>query len=941
MARYHNPKITTNKNLSLVLDAANPKSYTGVTTSVTTQVTTTVEEPYADNVSLLLNGNGDNGSTTFTDSSSYGHTVTPVDNAQISTAQSKFGGASIYLDGSGDCLSLPDDESAFNFGTGDFTIECWIYWVGGAYGIVFSQRHAYDTNNTGMSWRIDDANDTIGFWHGNGLDGFGTPNNVISKNTWTHIALTRNGSTFTIWVNGQSEATNTITANMIYYPPVIGRSQGVLYEYLNAYLDDYRITKGVARYTSNFTPPTAELSLSTTVITTETQQAPVLTDISLNNNTATLYNGVGYTSSNLGYFTFDGTNDYMEIPYDESVNLTDGDFTIDFWMNSSSDQTSDVLVSYGNTSNVGGWAIKTATNKLQYSVGFATHPAVAGIVTSGLVLHLDAGNTASYPGSGNTWFDLTTNSNDGTINGATYDSANGGSLSFDGVNNGVSVPGTNLSLNQMTISSWNYSTNYNQNGFMFEKTTNGTVNTQYSLFYNATGNNAIYYRTFGLSSQDLFVDTTTAGVVNNQWNNIVATFDGSQKKIYVNGVLRATQNVTGTVTQNSTGLAYIGIYGNFGGYPFNGNIASTQIYNKALTASEIQRNYNALKGRYTSQPSSLDSLDLFNIVENADFSSGITTNTWNHYALVRSGNVYTPYVNAVPGNPSYVYGVDSNMDLYFDNASIILNANGDNGSTNIIDSSKNNHTGIITAYNGAGISTAEYKFGGSSLYFDGTDHYIDCGTDSSYAMEDEDFTIEFWMYTDQNQSSEGYVFRIGPLDADDGGLAVYVVNGSGGIDSIRFEERSGGSTFSSASITRGQWNHIAWTRSGSNFYFFVNGTNIRIRSIYSNPYNENDLILGAHFGINQAGGRYYDRFFNGYIDDFRITKGVAKYTEDFIPPDRTKIQNNEASLKFGASGTDNSNPFNGALSNLKIYKDSLTQSEITQNYNAHKSRYGL
>jgi len=216
-------------------------------------------DPNYSNVSLLLNGNGTNGSTTFTDSSSYGHTVTPVADAKISTAQNKFGGASIYLDGSGDCLSLPDDQSAFNFGTGDFTIECWIYWVGGAYGIVFSQRHAYDTNNTGMSWRIDDANDTIGFWHGNGLDGFGTPSNAISKNTWTHIALTRNGSIFTIWVNGQSQATNTITASMIYYPPVIGRSQGVLGEYLNAYLDDFRITKGVARYTANFTPPTAEL----------------------------------------------------------------------------------------------------------------------------------------------------------------------------------------------------------------------------------------------------------------------------------------------------------------------------------------------------------------------------------------------------------------------------------------------------------------------------------------------------------------------------------------------------------------------------------------------------------------------------------------------------------------------------------------------------------
>lgn len=211
-------------------------------------------------VSLLLHGDGPNNSTTFTDSSGYGHTVTPVGNAKISTTESKFGGASIYLDGSSDCLSLPDNASAFDFGTGDFTIECWIYWVGGLYGIVFSQRHVYGNNNTGMSWRIDDSNDNIGFWYGDGLGYFTTPNYAISKNTWTHIALTRNGSTFTTWVNGQSEATNTITASMIYYPPVIGRAQGVLFEYLNAYLDEYRITKGVAIYTSNFTPPTAPLT---------------------------------------------------------------------------------------------------------------------------------------------------------------------------------------------------------------------------------------------------------------------------------------------------------------------------------------------------------------------------------------------------------------------------------------------------------------------------------------------------------------------------------------------------------------------------------------------------------------------------------------------------------------------------------------------------------
>ena len=217
---------------------------------------------------------------------------------------------------------------------------------------------------------------------------------------------------------------------------------------------------------------------------------------------------------------------------------------------------------------------------------------------NGLVLCLDAANSKSYPGSGTVWTDLSGRGNNGTLtNGPTYSSANFGSIVFDGVDDGVQLPGTNFSLNQMTISSWNFSSNYNQNGFMFEKTTNGTVNTQYSLFFN--GDNTIYYRTKAVSTEDLTVNTTTAGVVNNQWNNVVATFDGTIKRIYVNGVLRATSTtLSGTVTQNTTGAAFIGIYGNFAGYPFNGRISNTTIYNRALTASEITQNYNALKSRY-------------------------------------------------------------------------------------------------------------------------------------------------------------------------------------------------------------------------------------------------------------------------------------------------------------------------------------------------------
>lgn len=227
-----------------------------------------------------------------------------------------------------------------------------------------------------------------------------------------------------------------------------------------------------------------------------------------------------------------------------------------------------------------------------------TANAQTGIISSGLVLNLDAANSSSYPGSGATWFDISGNSINGTLtNGPVFNSGNGGYFTLDGSNDGVSLPGAAaLSLNTMTISCWNFSSDYNQNGFMFEKTTNGSVNTQYSLFFNS--GNAIYYRTYGLSTTD-FTLTTTGNINNNQWNNVVATFDGTNKRIYTNGTLRSTSAaLTGTVTANTTGQSYVGIYGSFAGYPFNGGVSVVNIYNRALSDAEISFNFNVLRGRY-------------------------------------------------------------------------------------------------------------------------------------------------------------------------------------------------------------------------------------------------------------------------------------------------------------------------------------------------------
>jgi hypothetical protein len=166
----------------------------------------------------------------------------------------------------------------------------------------------------------------------------------LTQNTWIHVALTRNGNTFTMWVNGQSDGTNTISATMIYYPPVIGRVQGLGVEYFNGYLDDFRITKGIARYTSNFTPPTAELpdpsdpdfdSVSLLLHGDGTNGSTTFIDSSSNSHTVTPSGNaqISTTQSKFGgaSIKFDGSGDYLTIPGSSEFSPGSGDFTAETW----------------------------------------------------------------------------------------------------------------------------------------------------------------------------------------------------------------------------------------------------------------------------------------------------------------------------------------------------------------------------------------------------------------------------------------------------------------------------------------------------------------------------------------------------------------------------------------------------------------------------------
>jgi hypothetical protein len=213
-------------------------------------------DPYRSQVSLLLHGDGSNGSTTIVDSSPSPKTVTVVGNAQISTAQSKFGGASIAFDGSGDRVT-GISNSAFQFGTGDFTVEAWVRETARVQFTtlleigdhLFSSGIIFLTNSGGG------AGTNIGIYAG----GFFGEQAAGSLNQWNHVAYVRSSGVLVCYVNGVGGAPVSFPRNLIDTSTVtIGSLAGgsILYDF-NGYIDDLRITKGVARYTSNFTPPTA------------------------------------------------------------------------------------------------------------------------------------------------------------------------------------------------------------------------------------------------------------------------------------------------------------------------------------------------------------------------------------------------------------------------------------------------------------------------------------------------------------------------------------------------------------------------------------------------------------------------------------------------------------------------------------------------------------
>jgi hypothetical protein len=301
-------------------------------------------DPYAADVVLFLKGNGTNGSTAITDSSPSPKTISVFGNAQISTAQSKYGGSSLLFDGSGDYLTT----TPLNLVNVDFTVEYWIYVLTAKLGVILSSYTFPNQANTFVThtnWGIITAQ--------NGLVGADTP--AITNNTWIHVAITylQSSNQLKIYLNGVLSQSKSVTINSQHSTCWIGgapNDNNLGSWWLHAYVDSLRVTRGVVRYTSNFNPET-DTYLNSSSETTDpygnnvvlflkgdgTNGSTNILDSSPNPKTISVFGTAQISTAQSKYggssLYFDGTNNcFIGTPVDSIYTLGSSNFTLEMWV---------------------------------------------------------------------------------------------------------------------------------------------------------------------------------------------------------------------------------------------------------------------------------------------------------------------------------------------------------------------------------------------------------------------------------------------------------------------------------------------------------------------------------------------------------------------------------------------------------------------------------
>jgi len=771
------------------------------------------------------------------------------------------------FDGTNDYISTPAN-SAFSFGTGDFTIECFMRTTdnslapgGYSRSIMYIGDFDFYLRITAYHGGTDGALRVAGLSDGSTVS--------LKDGVWHHVALVRESNTIRLWIDGiyqtSGSGTTYSTNHTNVDTNVVGGRSNPIGGYFNGNISNVRVVKGTAVYTgtSNFTVPTSPLTAvtGTSLLTCARNRfidastnalAITVNDAPIISNFAPLIETDVVTGS--GYF--DGTGDFLTLPSNAAFSFGTGSFTVEAWVYltatqnfgiiflSSTTGTGDSLHVQINSTNrvritnastefllatnaipLNAWThiavVRNGTTLSIYQNGVLngsttstftppTSPLTAIANTSLLTLQSRIGE------NNNRFVDTSGLNNIITRNGNTTQgtfspySLTGWSNFFDGTGDYLTVA-NNAALDlpvDFTIEFWLNLANVTSTWQTIISRAYGYAG-GWRLYKDQTDPELRWYH--GSTSTIL---TTNSGIINNVWSHVAVVRQGTTLTIYVNGIAKGSATNSTNYTPGNYSLE-IGSGVVTSGYPMTGYISNLRIVKGTAV-------YTASFTPPTSPLTAIANTSLLTCQSNR-----LVDNSANNFAITRNGDVSVQSFS--PFSPSVI---------------------------------------TPTSYSG---------------YFDGTGDYLNSST-SSLVAPTGDFTIEAWIYantlTSTNSLGVGISF-IGNSTLNDGRLQFWV--GTDGTISLYLRNNSAvdvtTTSSSSGTITTNTWYHIAAIRNVNTYTIYVNGTSVgTTTSATAMTYAANTLNIGFMRQSNLL------NYWNGYISNFRLVNGTAAYTSNFTPP---------------------------------------------------------
>jgi hypothetical protein len=857
----------------------------------------------------MLHGNGTNAAqnNTFLDSSANNFTITRNGN----TTQGSFSpfsqtGWSNYFDGAS-ALTIPN-STAFNFDSGDFTVEAWVYFT----SLASTKYTIMGKWGSGLAWIFQtDSTTKVGVALAN--NGSYSSGNYFSEaglvtGQWMHLAVSRSGTTLRVFKNGTLIGTFTssenITTTETFY---VARNGGASQDF-SGYISNARVVKGTAVYTSSFTPSTTPLTAitGTSVLTCQTNR---FNDNSANNfaiSTAGTPSSQAFSPFVPAYITpttysnfFDGSTGYLSFTSSAGIAFGTGDYTVEAWVNLTTSSTYQTL--FGSATS----------DALMFNI-YSMNSVV--IQTSGTNIF------ATFSGATfatNTWYHVAVSRSSGTVkafvNGVQY----GSTITSNTTN--YAQPTTN------TIGS-NAASQYFGGCLSSLRLVKGT---------------AVYTANFTPPTEPLTNITNTSLLtcqnstfIDNSSSPFTLTSTGSVKPVTSPTPFPAKVDTTTLNSAYSTSL--IGGSGYFDGtgdyltlpanaaFNFNtGNFTlETWLYMPSFSTfqeifSQGSGNFQGI-GIYTTTSGKVH-LDLGNgssWYANAETTNSLKLNSWNHVAIVRQSTTYTIYLNGASDAttttatfPSDASGSSSYIAVYGPLTSQLFNGYMSGfrivkGSavytsnfapptappTNITNTSlltnftngaifDNTAKNVLETVGTAAISTTQSKYGGSSMYFDGSTSswlLIPFSRNLDISTGAPDWTLECWGYVVSFANSP-YFFNKGGVAASTYTNYSFSMNSSG-VVFCTLGNNGAETSYSFGTCLVNTWYHFAATRQGSTIRTFLNGVLVTSQSIATTMTDNGEaLYVGCLKNLTS-------NVLNGYVDDLRITKGYARYITNFTPP---------------------------------------------------------